>query len=378
MHLSSLSLLNFKNYEEAEVILAENVNCFVGRNGSGKTNLLDAVHYLSLCRSYLNVIDRQNIRFDQHFFSIQGNWSKGDQQIAIHCAVKQGAKKVFKRNKKEYEKLADHIGQFPVVMISPYDRDLISEGSELRRRWMDGIIAQFDRSYLEALSRYGKVLEQRNALLKNMAEHRLFDRESIEVWNIQLEQLGGIIYEKRNAFIAEFIPVFQERYQFIGHDYEEVSLAYRSQLHEHSFSELIQQFERKDAITGYSNAGIHKDDLVFTIKGHPIKKFGSQGQQKSFVIALRLAQYDWLKHHLGVNPVLLLDDIFDKLDQDRVQRLIDLVSQHYFGQVLVTDTDEYRVRALFEQSGINVKLFRVDHGSVHELTLQNELKDGRT
>ncbi len=329
MHLENLQLINFKNYEAADIQLAAGINCFVGNNGVGKTNILDAVHYLSICKSYMNVIDRQNIRFDQPFFSIQGTWHKDATEVQIHCAVKVGAKKVFRRNKKEYEKLADHIGQFPAVMISPYDRDLISEGSELRRRWMDGIISQFDRRYLESIQKYSRVLDQRNALLKNMAEHRLFDRESIDVWNVQMVALGHDIFEKRQAFLDEFIPVFQRHYNAIGLDAELVELEYKSQLHEHSFEKLLELHERKDAHARYSTAGVHRDDLVFKIKGHPIKKFGSQGQQKSFIIALRLAQYEWLKSHLNTLPVLLLDDIFDKLDHSRVERLMQLVSDHF-------------------------------------------------
>lgn len=372
MHLKELHLINFKNYEESEVALSEGVNCFVGANGSGKTNILDAVYYLSMCKSYLNVLDRQNIRFGEHFFSIRGNWQKEDQEIEIHCAVKQGAKKIFRKNKKEYEKLADHIGQFPVVMISPYDRDLISEGSELRRKWMDGIISQFDRKYLEDIQRYSRVLDQRNALLRNMYDHGLFDRESIEVWNVQLCNLGKNIHEKRKQFIAEFLPVFRERYNYIGQEDEAVGLEYRSQLHDSTFEDLLKTFERKDALTHYSNAGTHKDDLVFSIKGHPIKKFGSQGQQKSFIIALRLAQYEWLKQHLGVNPVLLLDDIFDKLDQHRVKKLLQLVSDHYFGQVLVTDTDLDRLRSIFSENEIGLRIFEVSEGVVNCLTPVNE------
>lgn len=367
MHLRSIHLINFKNYEEAEVVLSSNVNCFTGRNGSGKTNILDAVYYLSLCKSYLNVMDRQNIRFDQPFFSIQGNWVKDGGEVNIHCAVKSGAKKVFKRNKKEYEKLADHIGQFPVVMISPYDRDLISEGSELRRKWMDGIISQFDRQYLDNIQRYSKVLDQRNALLRNMHEHGLFDRESIEVWNEQMIRLGNAIHAKRRSFLEEFIPVFQERYNFIGLEDEDVHLEYRSQLNEMSFEKLLTVNERKDVFTQYSNAGIHKDDLVFTIKSYPIKKFGSQGQQKSFIIALRLAQYDLLMHQLNVKPVLLLDDIFDKLDQTRVKKLLDLVSNHYFGQVLITDTEEERLRSIFRTEDIESTIFRVESGKITEI-----------
>lgn len=367
MHLSSLQLINFKNYEESEFELNPGVNCFVGKNGSGKTNILDAVYYLSMCKSYLNALDRQNIRFGEHFFSIIGGWEKEGKESLIHCAVKQGAKKVFRKNKKEYEKLADHIGQFPVVMISPYDRDLISEGSELRRKWMDGIISQFDRQYLEDIQRYSRVLEQRNALLRNMYDHGLFDRESIEVWNVQLSSLAESIHAKRQTFIEEFIPVFRERYNFIGNEEELVGLEYRSQLNEAGMEELLKLYERKDAVSHYSNAGTHKDDLVFTIKGHPIKKFGSQGQQKSFIIALRLAQYEWLKQHLGVRPVLLLDDIFDKLDQDRVRRLLQLVSDDYFGQVLVTDTDVDRLETIFRDSAIDLRLFSVNEGRIELL-----------
>ncbi|NVK63889.1 MAG: DNA replication/repair protein RecF [Flavobacteriales bacterium] len=366
MHLENLHLVNFKNYEEADISLTSGINCFVGKNGAGKTNILDAVHYLSMCKSYMNVIDRQNIRFEQPFFVIQGDWQKENTSINIHCAVKVGAKKVFRRNKKEYEKLADHIGQFPAVMISPYDRDLISEGSELRRKWMDGIIAQFDRKYLADIQKYAKVLQQRNALLKNMAEHRLFDRESIEVWNIQMIQLGERIFERRKEFLESFIPVFQKHYNTIGNTDEQVSLTYRSHLLEGDFETLLQRAERKDAQTRYSTVGTHRDDLIFEIKGHPVKKFGSQGQQKSYIIALRLAQYEWLKEQLGVTPVLLLDDIFDKLDQTRVERLMKLVHDQFFGQVLVSDTDEERVRDIFAKNDLESKLFRVAEGGVSE------------
>lgn len=364
MHLENLHLVNYKNYEEAEISLSSGINCFVGKNGAGKTNILDAVHYLSMCKSYMNVVDRQNIRFDQPFFVVQGDWFKDDTMINIHCAVKAGAKKVFRRNKKEYEKLADHIGQFPAVMISPYDRDLISEGSELRRKWMDGIIAQFDRRYLDDIQKYAKVLLQRNALLKNMAEHRLFDRESIEVWNAQLIQIGHRIFERRKEFLESFIPIFQRQYDAIGNESELVSLAYRSQLNDGDFEQLLLNSERKDSHTRFTNVGTHRDDLIFEIKGHPIKKFGSQGQQKSYIIALRLAQYEWLKAQLNVTPVLLLDDIFDKLDQTRVERLMKLVHDQFFGQVLVTDTDEERIRSIFAKNDLESVIFHVVDGKI--------------
>jgi DNA replication and repair protein RecF len=366
MHLSKLHLVNFKNYEVADIELVDGINGFVGPNGSGKTNILDAVYYLSMCKSYLNVLDRQNIRFNEQFFSIIGDWEKNDKNYQIHCAVKMNAKKVFRNNKKEYEKLSDHIGQFPAVMISPYDRDLIAEGSELRRRWMDGILSQLDREYLFNLQRYSKVLEQRNALLKNMFEHRLFDKESIEPWNLQLAEVGSRIYEKRKIFTEQFIPFFQDFYQNISSGSEIVSFTYKSQLSTADFLTLLAENERKDSTTQYTNAGIHKDDLVFLINEHPVKKFGSQGQQKSFIIALRLAQYEWLKTHLNIKPVLLLDDIFDKLDGMRVSKLLELVTNNYFGQVLVTDTDEKRLASVLADLPIAKKLFTVNFGVISQ------------
>lgn len=356
MYIESLSLINFKNHKEAEFQLVDGVNCIVGRNGSGKTNVLDAVHYLSMCRSYLNPIDKQNIRFGEQFFVIQGDWVRQDVRLSLYCGVKAGAKKVFKKNKKEYEKLADHIGMFPVVMISPYDADLISEGSDVRRKWMDGIISQFDRAYLEDLQRYNKVVDQRNALLKQQFENGFFDRESIEVWDAQLVRYGNSIYAKRIQFIEAFIPLFQHYYEWISGGEEQVTMEYQSALHQGSFEELIRQAQQRDARAQYTTVGIHKDDVLFKIGEYPIKRFGSQGQQKSYLIAMRLAQFDWLKERLGVVPVLLLDDIFDKLDNHRVAQLMSLVSQHTFGQVLVTDTDEIRVSGIFQAIGVTPNL----------------------
>ena len=364
MRVTKLALTNFRSYKNLELEFGPGPTTFIGDNGSGKTNILDAVHYLSLCKSYMNVLDRQNIRFGQPYFSILGHWSKNEQSVSIHCAVKQGAKKVFKRNKKEYEKISEHIGRFPLVFISPYDGDLIAEGSEMRRKWMDGILVQLDKNYLDDIVRYSKILEQRNALLKNMFEHRLFDRDSIDIWDVQLIEVGERIHKRRKIFLEEFIPVFQKFYKEIGSESELVGLEYRSQLNDASFASLIAGSEKKDAITQYTNCGIHKDDLIFTIKGYPVKKFGSQGQQKSFIIALRLAQYDWLKQHKELKPILLLDDIFDKLDNQRVGKLIELVTADYFGQVLVTDTDPRRMLELFKSLPIEKKLFQLENGEI--------------
>lgn len=367
VHLAELHLVNFKNYDELNVQFSSGINCFVGKNGSGKTNILDAVYYLSMTKSYLNVIDKQNVKFDQPFFSILGSWEKSGNQTSIHCVVKLGSKKVIKKNKKEYTKITEHIGQFPVVMISPYDRDLISEGSELRRKWIDGIISQFDASYLDELIKYQKVLDQRNALLKNMHENRLFDRESIDIWNAQLIPLGERIHLKRQQFIAEFSVYFQEKYFWLTQVEEPVSLVYKSQLNDQSFKDLLLLNERKDAFSHYTNGGIHKDDFLFLIKEHPIKKFGSQGQQKSFLIALKLAQYAWLENHLKLKPVLLLDDIFDKLDENRVKHLMDLVSSETFGQVLITDTEQSRLNQIFSALSKSFALYEVQQNQVTKL-----------
>ncbi len=249
-------------------------------------------------------------------------------------------------------------------MISPYDRNLILEGSDVRRKWMDGIIAQFDKDFLNDLVKYGKVLEQRNALLKNMTSFGIFDRESISVWNDQLINYGETIYKARKEFIQDFIPVFQKYYQWLSDEREVVSLDYRSQLHDEEFSVLLQNAERKDQQKQYTTVGVHKDDLVFTIKDHPIKKFGSQGQQKSYLIALRLAQYEWLRNHLNLRPVLLLDDIFDKLDHQRVERLMQMVNDQDFGQVLITDTDKERISSIFNSNDIEYKAFLVAENEV--------------
>lgn len=373
IYISKLSLVNFKNYKQADFSLSAEINCFIGENGAGKTNVLDAIHYLSMCKSYLNPIDSQNILFNESFFVIQSVWQKDANTEAVYCGVKRGQKKIFKKNKVEYEKLADHIGRFPSVMISPYDRNLILEGSEVRRKWMDGIIAQFDRGFLDDLIKYGKVLAQRNALLKNMSGYGFFDDEGMEVWDEQLMRYGKNIHEARKRSIEEFIPVFKKYYKWLSSDKEEVSLEYKSQLFDTPFEDLLKHARKQDLRRQFSTAGVHRDDFVFTIKGHPIKKFGSQGQQKSYLIALKLAQYEWLLSRLNQKPVLLLDDIFDKLDNERVERLMQMVSNQDFGQVLITDTDKDRIATIFKKNNINYKAFFIHEDSVEEMPIKEEV-----
>ncbi|MBW7867927.1 MAG: DNA replication/repair protein RecF [Brumimicrobium sp.] len=369
-YLSKLSLVNFKNYKQLDIILSPDINCFIGANGVGKTNILDALYYLSMCRSYLNPIDSQNIQFDEGFFMIQGSWQNEERTDTIYCGVKRGQKKVFSKNKVAYEKLSDHIGSYPCVMISPYDRDLITEGSEERRKWLDSIISQFDRDFLNDLIKYNKVLEQRNALLKNMFNRGFFELEDISVWDEQLVTIGCRIYQKRAQMIVDFIPIFQKYYQWLSNDRELVDLNYRSQLSEGDFSDLLAQAQFLDRQRGNTSVGPHKDDFIFTINGQNIKKFGSQGQQKSYLISLRLAQYEWLLENLKKKPVLLLDDIFDKLDNSRVERLMQMVHNQRFGQVLITDTDKDRIASIFEKNGIPYKAFYVNQNTIVE---ENEI-----
>ncbi|MBD3637649.1 MAG: DNA replication/repair protein RecF [Crocinitomicaceae bacterium] len=367
MHLKLLSVVNFKNYEEASLNLSPEINVFVGNNGQGKTNLLDAIYFLSFCKSYLNPIDKQSIRIGEKFFLLNGEYFKNDKKVYISVSVQEGQKKKVKRNKQEYDRLAEHIGQFPAVVISPYDRNLISEGSETRRKFIDSIISQYDRMYLDTLIRYNKVLQQRNALLKQFQELRIFDQESIEVWDAQLITLGEQVFKKRAEFLKDFIPIFQKYFNLISEESELISITYESQLKKGKFAELLDASSKKDSATGYTNAGIHKDDLVFLIHEHPIKKYGSQGQQKSFLIALKLAQFELISELLKMKPILLLDDIFDKLDHQRVERLMKLVSDHAFGQVFITDTDADRIEKVFQQIDIERFVFKVESGKVEKI-----------
>ena len=366
MHISQLSVINFKNYKEANIDLSSEINVFVGNNGQGKTNLLDGIYYLSFCKSFLNPVDKQNIKLEEKFFMLNGKYEKEEKKVDINIAVQAGQKKKVKRNKKEYEKLAEHIGQFPAVVISPYDTNLIIEGSETRRKFIDSIISQYDRFYLDTLIRYNKVLAQRNALLKQFQELRIFDQESIEVWDAQLISLGTTIHEKRAEFLGDFIPIFQKYFDLISNKSESISIAYDSQLSDGDFAEKLERAKRKDSAVGYTTVGIHKDDLIFQIHEQPIKKFGSQGQQKSFLIGLKLAQFELISKLLEMKPILLLDDIFDKLDHNRVEHLMKLVSDHAFGQVFITDTDEDRIEKVFKEIDIERFVFKVEEGSVEK------------
>ena len=358
-------MANFKNCESAELVFSEKLNCFVGLNGAGKTNILDSIYYLSFCKSFFSSVDKQNIRHDQDFFSIHGTYSFDDKENeSVSCVQKRDSKKSFKFNKKEYDRLSDHIGKFPLVMISPYDRDLINDGSELRRKFIDGVISQFDPQYLNALLKYNRALLQRNMQLRQFADSRHFDRALLQLWDDQLCGCATEIHRKRHTFLEEFHPIFQHYYEVVSGGREQVEVTYSSKLDQKPLSQLLEESLQQDSYSCYTNVGIHKDDLEFCLDGHPLKKFGSQGQQKSFVVSIRLAQFEYNYQKIGYKPILLLDDIFDKLDDQRVKKLVRLVGDNHFGQVFITDTQQQRIEQLFDDTNINHKIFEVDSGHV--------------
>ncbi len=364
MILKRISVLNYKNLEQVELAFSAKLNCFFGQNGMGKTNLLDTIYFLSFCKSAGNPIDSQNIRHDQDFFVIQGFYENADgSPEEIYCGMKRRQKKRFKRNKKEYPKLSEHIGFLPLVMVSPADSELISGGSEERRKFMDVVISQYDREYLDALIRYNKALLQRNALLKS---DRPVDEEVFLIWEESMSQAGEVVFRKREAFIQEFIPIFQSFYSFISQDKEQVGLAYDSHARDASLLEVIRESRVRDQIMGYSLRGIHKDDLSMLLGDYPIKREGSQGQNKTYLIALKLAQFDFLRR-MGVKvPLLLLDDIFDKLDATRVEQIVKLVSGDKFGQIFITDTNREHLDRILRGVGSDHKVFMVENGGIVE------------
>ncbi|HPK04907.1 MAG TPA: DNA replication/repair protein RecF [Bacteroidales bacterium] len=372
MHLKHLRLTNFKNYEEAELQFSDKINCFVGANGVGKTNLLDAIYYLSFCKSYFNPVDTQNIKHEEDFFAIHGTYNRnGNDSSKVSCIQKRNHRKQFMLNGKEYERFADHIGLFPLVMISPYDRDLINEGSDVRRKYIDSVISQFDKIYLDNLINYNRALFQRNSLLKGFAEREYYDLSLIEIWNEQLIKFGMDIYRKRKDFIQDFIPVFKQYFSIISNNREMVDITYESQLHDKTLDKLLKESFEKDKVLRYTTTGIHKDDLSFGINSYPLKRFGSQGQQKSFIIAIKLAQFDYTKNIKGFKPILLFDDIFDKLDETRVTQLIQLVSQDSFGQVVITDTQYDRIEKLTNSLPATYHVWEIEAGI---LNLINSLR----
>ena len=366
MILEKLSLLNFKNYAEAQLVFCKKINCFVGNNGVGKTNILDAIHYISFCKSYFNTIDSQNIQHDMPFFAVQAWITKNEITDEIYCAIKRGQKKQFKLNKKEYERLSEHIGNYPLVMISPSDIELILGGGEIRRKFIDSIISQYDKYYLETLISYNHALQQRNALLKHFYENKYFDALSLEIWDDKLSQFGEVIIHKRSLFLVEFIPIFNKNFEFISGSNEMASINYLVSTKENEFKNVLSSNLERDKIVQHTTVGPHKDDLEFKIQQTGIKKYASQGQQKSFLLALKLAQFEFLKNKTNTTPLLLLDDIYDKLDELRFTKLIELVSSNNFEQVFITDTHPERMNQLFIKTNTEHLIFLVDNGKINQ------------
>lgn len=365
MILKRISILNYKNLEQVELSFSPKLNCFFGQNGMGKTNLLDAVYFLSFCKSAGNPIDSQNICHDADFFVIQGFYEAADgTPEEIYCGMKRRQKKQFKRNKKEYTRLSDHIGFLPLVMVSPADAELIAGGSDERRRFMDVVISQYDKEYLDALIRYNKALVQRNTLLKS---EQPVEEELFLVWEEMMAQAGEVVFRKREAFIREFIPIFQSFYSFISQDREKVGLSYDSHARDASLLEVLKESRARDQIMGYSLRGVHKDELNMLLGDFPIKREGSQGQNKTYLVALKLAQFDFLKRTGTTVPLLLLDDIFDKLDASRVEQIIKLVAGDSFGQIFITDTNREHLDRILHKVGSDYKMFRVEQGTVAEM-----------
>jgi DNA replication and repair protein RecF len=365
MFLKRLALTNFKNYELNELVFSPKINCFVGNNGVGKTNVLDAIHYLSLTKSFFNSIDSISIRHGEDYFIIQGTFVQNGEEDQIYCAFQKQKQKLLKRNNKEYQKLSDHIGRYPVVMISPADSALITEGSEDRRRFMNKIISQYNSEYLDSVLKYSKALQQRNKVLKDFRITGRFDQDMLSVWDAQLIKYGTYIHSERDSLVNELIPVFQDYYSGISSGKEKVKLVYRSQLSSGSFEDALAESLAKDRFLEYTTVGIHKDDILFEMDGFPVRALGSQGQQKSYLVALKLAKFDYIKRKAGFSPILLLDDIFDKFDAGRVEQIIKLVGNNRFGQIFITDTHKNRLEEILSSHDSDYKLFTIaDSGSV--------------
>ncbi|MEI8274045.1 MAG: DNA replication and repair protein RecF [Paludibacter sp.] len=361
MRLNSLSILNYKNIQEAELVFSPKINCFIGNNGMGKTNILDAIYFLSFCKSHSNSIDSQNIMHETDFCLLQGKYSLGDNTEDIYCGMKHRQKKQFKRNKKEYERLSDHIGLLPLVLVSPDDSVLISEGSDERRKFVDGVISQYNKTYLNNLLQYNNALKQRNAILKSEVT---VDHSVLDLWEDQMAAYGKYIYEQRRMFIDEFVPIFQNFYTYISDGKEQISLSYQSQHEDRDIKERMILTRERDFALGYSTQGIHKDELEMNLDGYPIKRVGSQGQNKTYLISLKLAQFDFLKRTHNLSPLLLLDDIFDKLDSIRVKKIVELVSGETFGQIFITDTNREHLDLILQQLNQQANIFNIENGQI--------------
>lgn len=360
MYLKKLVLINFKNIAQAEITLSERLNCFVGDNGAGKTNVLDAVYYLSMSKSALTMTDGQSVRHGEDFFVVEGTYA-GDSGLSdtVNCSFLRRSGKVLKLNGKEYDRMADHVGRFPVVMVSPQDSVLITDAAEERRRYLNAFLSQLDRDYLASLMRYNAVLAERNRFLKSSS-----DEQMLQIYDMQLADHAARIYERRRDIIERMRPLVAEFYRQLSGDREQVEIEYRSELASASMGELLLASRERDIVNGFTTSGVHRDDMSLRIGGYPLRKYGSQGQQKSFLMSLKLAQYRILTEVCGERPLLLLDDLFDKLDTSRVENLLSLVAGDDFGQIFITDCNRSRLETILSRAGEKYALFTVEGGDI--------------
>jgi len=360
MFLNSLKIDNYKNLEKFKLTFNKKINCFIGKNGIGKTNIVDSIYHLAFTKSYFNPSTSQNVMSGSAYFSIIGEFDIDKRSESVHCYYKIGEKKVIKRNSKVYKRISDHIGLINLIIISPHDRNLITEGSEMRRKFIDSVIGQVNKVYLQRVIDYNKVITQRNSLLKYFFINRKFDKDTIESYDQQLITIGTPIYKKRSKFMTSFIPIFKKYYSDISSGNELVDINFKSDLNSGSFSEVLNESLSKDRFLQYTSKGVHRDDLIFTIDGNKIKNFGSQGQQKSFLIALKLAQFDYYRTKFGNSPIVLLDDIFDKLDQERVRQIVQILEKKDFSQIFITDTHVDRVKDALSESKNKEEIFDLE------------------